>query len=362
MRMVRKLTVIALVVVGVALAPMVIAPPRAAAQPEDGSDDGPEDPAAKEAAGKFLKAGDKLIKEGDYNRKKKREEKAVDKYTRALEAYQRAFDIYPRPQLYWLIGLAEQRLGRHLDALRHYQQLLREVPDLNEDLQAQVQLNIEEAKQHVVTLTFKVTPDGATIAVDGEDVGSTPYEDALYLAPGEHVIAVTAENYSPYETTVTLEAGSESERTIDLEKIPIVVTKPKPRPAPPPPPPAPVSRTPLVIGVAATAGLGTAAIVTGLLAVSKHGSYSDESLTDDERESARSSGKNLALVTDILWVGTIAAGAFTAYHYFKVYKPKTRSRERRIEEQRKSRELSRTLRVVPYAGPETAGVAVLGSF
>lgn len=358
MRTVRRLSVIALLAGSVALAPIVIAPTEAGAQPAD-------DEEAKAAAGKFLKAGDKLIKEGDYNRGKKREEKAVDKYSRALEAYQRAFDIYPRPQLYWLIGLAEHRLGQHLDALRHYQQLLREVPDLNEDLRAQVQLNIEEAKQQVVTVTFKVTPDDATIAVDGEDVGTTPLEEPLYLAPGEHVIAVTAENYLPYETTVSLEAGSESERTIDLEKIPIVVTKPKPRPVRPPPRPPAVSKVPLVIGISATAGLGTLATVTGLLAVSKHGSYSDESLSEDERESARSSGKDLALVTDLLWVGTIAAGAFTAYHYYKVYKPKTRSRERQIEERRTSRELARTLRtwqVLPYAAPETAGVAVIGSF
>ncbi|HUH02513.1 MAG TPA: PEGA domain-containing protein, partial [Kofleriaceae bacterium] len=341
------------------LAAMVISPTAVGAQPEDGA---PDDEEAKEAAGKFLKAGDKLIKEGDYNRSKKREDKAVDKYSRALEAYQRAFDIYPRPQLYWLIGLAEHRLGQHLDALRHYQQLLREVPDLNEDLRAQVQLNIEEAKQQVVTVTFKVTPDDATIAVDGEDVGSTPFEDPVYLAPGEHVIAVIAEGYLPYETTVSLEAGSESERTIDLEKIPIVVTKPRPRPVRPPPPPPAVSRTPLIIGVTATAALGTVATVTGLLAVSKHGSFSDESLSEDDRESARSSGKNLALITDLLWAGTIAAGAFTAYHYYKVYKPKTRSRERQIEERRKSRELSRSLQIVPYAAPETAGVAVIGSF
>ena len=35
-------------------------------------------------------------------------------YTKLLR-YQRAFDVYPRPQIYWLIGLAEQRLGRYLD-------------------------------------------------------------------------------------------------------------------------------------------------------------------------------------------------------------------------------------------------------
>lgn len=315
----------------------------------------PEDPEAKKQAGKFLKAGDALIKKGDRYAKRKRDDKAASYYERALEAYQRAFDIYPKPQLYWLIGLAEQKLGRNLDALRHYQQLVKEVPDLNEALKTQIDLQVDEAKQHVSTLRFVVMPEGATISVDGEDIGSAPYEDPLYIEPGEHTIAVTAEGHTPFEETVQLEAGAESERTIGLDKIPVVVTKPRPQPQPKPKPLPGPSKTPLIIGMSVTGGLAAMATVTGLIAVSKHGSFTDESKPQDERDSASSSGKTFALVTDLLWVGTVAAGAYTAYHYYKVYKPAS---ERHAE----SRRAARKVWITPYAARTGGGVAVGGRF
>jgi tetratricopeptide (TPR) repeat protein len=342
---------IALTLVALAVALIVAGAPAATAQPD-------EDPEAKKQAGKFLKAGDKLIRQGDYHRKKDRPDKAADKYQRALEAYQRAFDIYPKPQLYWLIALAEQRLERYLDALRHYQQLLREVEDINDALKQQVEINIEECKQHVATLTFKVEPEGATITVDGEDIGAAPYADPVFLAPGEHTVAVTAEGHTPFEDSVTLEAGAESERTITLEEIPVVVTKPKPKPKPAPKPLPPVSKTPLFIGLGATAALGATATVTGLIAVAKNGTFTDESKTQEERDAAADSGKTFALVTDILWLATIGAGAYTAYHYYMVYTPKVKRRERRMEDRRRAEKLW----ITPYAGRHAAGVAVGGRF
>lgn len=314
----------------------------------------PDDEAAKKEAQKFLKAGDKLLKRGDRFVERKRAEKAVEYYERALEAYQRAFDIYPKPQLYWLIGLAEQKLGRHLDALRHYQQLVKEVPELSDALRQQIDIQVAEAKQHVATLTFQVMPEGATISVDGEDIGTAPFDEPLYLEAGEHTIAVTAEGHTPFEENVSLEAGAESERTIGLDKIPVVVTKPKPKPEPVPPPPPEPSKTPLIIGVSVTGGLGALATVTGLLAVSKHGTFTDDSKPADERDSAADSGKTLALVTDLLWVGTIAAGAYTAYHYFRVYKPET--------ERVASLRAQRRLWITPYASRSGGGVAVGGRF
>ncbi len=332
---------------GIALAP----PARAQEAPQEAP---PDDAAAKKEAAKFLKAGDILIKQGDSYRKRKHDDKATEKYTRALEAYQRAFDVYPKPELYWLIGLAEQRLGRYLDALRHYQQLLREAKNINDDLHGQIELNIEESKQHVATLRFAAQPEGARISVDGEDVGTAPYTDPVYLAPGEHTLAVTAEGYTPDEETVTLDEGTESERTFALEKIPVVVTKEQPLALKPPPPP-PVDRRMLIIGASATAALAVTATVTGLIAVAKHGTFTDDSLSQSKRDKAASSGKKYALVTDIMWIGAIGAGAFTAYQYYGVYRPEARARERRMRQ-------ARRLQIIPELGPGTAGVAVTGSF
>ncbi len=353
MSMVGRMALVLICSLSVTAAVGISMAPTARAQPDDGQD-GQNDEAGKKDAAKFLKAGDTLIKQGDRYRKRKQEDKATDKYTRALEAYQRAFDVYPKPELYWLIGLAEQRLGRYLDSLRHYQQLLREAQNINDALRQQIEVNIEECKQHVATLKFTVEPEGARISVDGEDVGTAPYTDPVYLAPGDHTLAVTAEGFTPDEESVTLEEGTESERTFKLEKIPVVVTKEEPKILKPAPPP-PVNKKMLFIGAGATAAFAVTATVTGLIAVARHGTFSDDSLSQSKRDAAASSGKKFALVTDVMWIGAIAAGAFTAYEYYGVYKPEQRARERRIRE-------ARRLQIVPELGPGTAGVAVTGSF
>ncbi len=354
--MLRKSTIAGLVAVLLAL---WLAPDRLVGQRSAWAQ-GEDDEKAKELAKKLIDAGDKLMAQGDKLRRRKHEEKAIAKFEKALKAYEESYDRYPSPKIYFLIGLAEQRLGRYLDALRHYRQLLAEATDISDALRETVATNIDEAKQHVVTLLFVVEPAGALISVDGVDVGTAPITEPYFVAPGEHVIAASAEGHVPFETKVTLEAGAESERTITLEKIPVVVEKPKPKPKPKPKKRrASISKTPLIAGISATGGLAALATITGLIAVSKHGTFTDDTQPADTRDAARDSGKKYALVTDLLWLATAAVGGYTAYYYYGVYKPKKRSHERRM---RLDEDAETRLWVVPYADAQGGGVAVGGSF
>ena len=316
---------------------------------------------AKALAVKLIGAGDKAMADGDKLRKRKREAKALAKYERALKAYEQAYDRFPSPKIFFLIGLAEHKLGRHLEAIRHFRQLLDEAKEVSDALRESVELSIEEAKQHVVTLVFAVEPEGAAISVDGEEIGAAPLSQPYFVAAGEHTIAVSAEGHAPVETTVTLEAGAESERTIALEKTRVVARKPKPKPKKKKKKKSKpgVDKTMLIAGISATAGFATLATITGLIAVSKHGTFSDETLPADQREAAKDSGKKYALITDLLWLGTAAVGGYTAYYYYGVYTPRKRGHERRmrLKDRRETR-----LWVVPYAGPEGGGVAVGGAF
>jgi tetratricopeptide (TPR) repeat protein len=360
------------VLCGVALAASLSAPRVARAQDDDDDaaaptpagddDDGakppppPEDPAAKDRAKAFMAAGDALMIKGDGLLKKKKLDKAREQYERALEAYQRAYDTFPSPKIYWLIGRAEQKLGKHLDALHHFQKVIAEEQNLSQELKTKIEADMDESKPQVVTLTFKVEPPGAHITVDDDEIGTAPIDEPVYIAEGKHTIAITFEGYSPFEEEVDFEAGQSSEREVTLEEIPVVVKKPKkkkPKAVPT------VSKGPLVAGIVVTGGLSSVALITGLMAVGKHGTFTDESADPDARESARSSGKNLALITDLLWLGAIGAGSYTAYYYYKVYKPKKARLERELsgqEEQPEARWL------VPWADRNGGGVAWGGSF
>ncbi|MBS1124088.1 MAG: hypothetical protein H6Q90_6316, partial [Deltaproteobacteria bacterium] len=81
------------------------------------------------------------------------------------------------------------------------------------------------------------------------------------------------------------------------------------------------SRLPLYVGGGATIALAGVATVTGLLAVSQHGTFTAGDSSASERADAKSNGQLLARFTDGALLGAVVAGGFTTYWYLFKYKP-----------------------------------------
>ncbi|RMH42432.1 MAG: PEGA domain-containing protein [Deltaproteobacteria bacterium] len=312
----------------------------------------------KREAKKHLKAGDRHRDRGDRYRRRGDEEKAVAEYEAALADYQAAYERVPNPTLYYPIAQVEERLGMDLEALDHYRKVLAEAEGLPDDLRAEIEVAIDKLKERLALVTFHVEPEGATVAVDGVVVGTAPLSEPVAFIPGEISIKVTKDGYKPYEDKRTVDVG---EQTIEVYLDKLIKTVPaEPIVEAPPPrsePPAPAGRTRVIVGASVAGGLVATAIVTGVLAASKHGDFEDDTLPVSERESARDSGKTLALVTDLLWVGAISAGAYTAYYYFTDYRANRERAARRARDTHAAR-----MWIAPYAGTGQVGVAAGGAF
>jgi tetratricopeptide (TPR) repeat protein len=327
------------------------------------------DPKAKEEAKKLLSGGDAFLKRGDYFTGKGKADQAKDQYERALAAYQKAYDLVANAQIYFAIAGAEEKLGRYLDAATHYKKLLVEATNSKPELTAAANEKLDGVKQHLGQLTLTVLPEGTAVNVNGNDVGQAPLPEALLLDPGEYTISFTADGYTPMEQNVNVEAGSESERKFELEHVPVVVEPPRPSAPPPPPPPLPaVPKLPLYVGAGVTGAFVVSAAVTGILAVGKHGVFTDQGATADARKAAQSAGKTLALVTDLTIVGAVGAAGFTAYWYYAKYRPRVAKRDREQHDQAQPASFSSRApiapkwMVVPAVSPGSAGVAVTGWF
>ena len=69
------------------------------------------------------------------------------------------------------------------------------------------------------TLTIDAgSVSGATVFVNGEEVGATPIEP-LELEPGEHVVRVESDRHDPFESVVTIEGGG-SEQSLTVTLVP----------------------------------------------------------------------------------------------------------------------------------------------
>jgi len=333
------------------------------------------DPAAKAEAKKLLAGGDTFFKKGDYQKRKKRPADAKAQYERALAAYTKAYELVPNPKILFPIASAEQELERWVDAATHYRQFLAQATDADAKLRADAEQRLETVKLSIGVLALAITPEGAQVALDGNPVGTAPLAEPLFVAPGEYTLSITADGYHPFEQKVTIEAGSESERTFDLEQVKVIIEPPRPPPVRevPPPPEAP-SKLVLYVGGGLTVAMLGGTVATGLIAVGKSDTFHDETKSARTREDARTSGKNLALVSDALLAGTVVAAGVTAYYYLKIYKPKTTAHARELKEYRESNELSRRddrgsrevtrempkVLVAPWVQADAGGLAITG--
>ncbi|HKE15543.1 MAG TPA: PEGA domain-containing protein [Kofleriaceae bacterium] len=350
---------------------LAMAPARpAAAQP---SADRKRPPSGdKKEALRHLARGDRQLQRGDQLAERNKIEDAFARYEAALTEYQAAYAAYPDPQINYPIAQAEQRMGRFLDALQHYQGLLADPQGLSPELRSQIELHLGEVRKNLAALVLDIEPDGATILVDGEEKGESPMSQPLFLEPGQHSYEVTREGYQPDQGVMDLTAGKETRKRIHLERV--VAKTPRPRrrderaarlrrerelqrereaAARRP------NAVPLWIGVGVTGALVLGGTATGIGAVSKHSQYADESLGPGARESARTDGKRLAVITDVL-LGTALVGAgVTAYYYFAVYRPRSAHAD---EVDARGPERDAGLELAPVVGGGMAGLAVSGTF
>jgi hypothetical protein len=217
---------------------------------------------------------------------------------------------------------------------------------------------LDALAMEVGTVMLKVRPEGALITLSGVEVGPAPLAEPLVLLPGTYTVGLQAEGFQPRELELNVEAGSESERTIELEAVKLVEAPPPAAPAPVAPPRPPPSRLPLYIGGAAGGTLLGVAAVTGLLALGRHGTYTANDSTPDERAAAKSSGQTLARVTDLALVGGLAAGGFTAYWYFVKYRPALQ----KGPERRPDAAQSTKVEVIPWVQSGASGLTLVGAF
>lgn len=302
----------------------------------------------KEKARDLISSGDKHLARGDKLMKRGKKVDAQEAYLAALADYNAAYKAFASPKIYFAIALAEKRLGRYIQALEHFETMMAELDEIPEELRAEVERHVNEVKQNLGVVFFRVKPEGATIEIDGEVIGTSPLNRPRYVVPGQHEYVITKDGYKRMTGKVRIEAGDVREDQLALERLggDAIVGDDTEDPLPDKPSEArPADVTQLYVGLGVTGGLAIGATITGLLAMSKHNTFEDDGADAATRDDARESGKTLALITDAMIIGAVAAATYTAFYYFAVY----RKRERSIS-------------IVPAASSDAAGLAITGRF
>jgi hypothetical protein len=116
------------------------------------------------------------------------------------------------------LGLAEQAVGRWAPAERHVREALtladpwiqRNRPDLEEALRT--------IREHLGSLQVLGSPNGAEVTADGQEIGTLPMAQPMYVPAGVSIVEVHAEGYYPSVRRVAISPGNLAHETFELHR------------------------------------------------------------------------------------------------------------------------------------------------
>lgn len=185
------------------------APPPAAqppaAQPPPAQQPGPaQDPAMVEARRHFVQ-GVALYNDGDFGA--------------ALAEFEATYKASPIPAVLYNLGLTNKALFRYAEAVDWLTRYLRDDITIAPERRAEVEMVINEMKSLLAEVRVTVTPDTATVVLDGRGVKLSPTEP-LRLKAGQHVFEISAEWHQPERREITVTAGVPMQLSVALKAIP----------------------------------------------------------------------------------------------------------------------------------------------
>lgn len=238
----------------------------------------------------------------------------------ALATFETANGIRSVPTILYNIAMCQRDLGHIPESVNAFRQYLFEedpARTTDED-RAEIQRMLLEMRPGHGDIELRVNEDGATLLVDGQDVGISPMVRPVAVAPGEHRVSARLEGRIPVDRASTVRGGETV--TVELSLEPVAEPPPvEPEPVPVPEPvlaeaePQPVDTpdvavspepqesrplgwwfwTSLALSGAATVGM----VVTGGLTMSYSNQFHNSSNLDLD---AFDSGSSLAVATNAL--------------------------------------------------------------
>lgn len=161
--------------------------------------------AAGDRADALLKEGIALGDQGKWQEARQKLEEAW--------ALKKSYDIAGN------LALVEERMGDNAAAAAHLDYALRTFPASGKpEHKATLVDKFEKLRARVGRLRITIEIEGATLSIDGVEVGRTPLQSDLFVEPGSHTIEARKEGYKTSKRQLTGEPGQTHVLSIALEK------------------------------------------------------------------------------------------------------------------------------------------------
>jgi hypothetical protein len=161
---------------------------------------------AKEEAQKHFKTGTELMK--------------IEDFKGAVAEFAESVKLFPTKNGLFNYGNCLRALHRYGEALDAFDRLEQEFGDeIDKEMRKALDRQREEIRAVVAELVLRVNQTGASVTVDGREIGHSPLTEPLVLGPGPHTVKIAAGGYAGVEINVTLVSGEKKVHSIELEPV-----------------------------------------------------------------------------------------------------------------------------------------------
>ncbi len=145
------------------------------------------------------------------------------KYEDSYRAYSKAWGLKKSYEIAGNLGNVELKLGKYKGAITHLQFVIDSLPiSMNEDerqlIIEKTTERLEEAKSKVAIVKLALSPDGASVSLDGQPLGTTPLREPLILDPGPHQLVATLAGHDDVTHQIDARAGDNETLRIAMVK------------------------------------------------------------------------------------------------------------------------------------------------
>jgi hypothetical protein len=196
----RRLTVVAALLVHAAV-------PDAWAQRRGGgrSSQPAEDPVRAEARAHF-EAGIALMR--------------VQNWEGAQLEFERSMETYPTPSALFNIGMCQKAQFLYVEAMETFERYLATYANEADPAElTELRSMVDELERLLGQITVTVNVTGATVSLDGEDIGTAPLAEPIRVVAGQYAITARLDGYHAAERAVTVTSGDEVDVALDLREV-----------------------------------------------------------------------------------------------------------------------------------------------
>lgn len=142
---------------------------------------------------------------------------STGRYKDAIDLFLQADALAPSAALSFNIARAYEKISDDASTLQWYRDFRRRAPDAKNGPEVDARIHALEgvlAKKGVQQLTVMSSPYGATVVIDDQPVGVTPYTGQL--PPGTHKVVLSLRGYADSEQQVQLAADHAQDLQVPL--------------------------------------------------------------------------------------------------------------------------------------------------